>query len=213
MENHRTYIVTEMCPNCEREVEIHGWDTDVDGFEATCPYCGGRLMLCDECQHQENPSVCDWCRETDGCHKRITTVTSERTFITKYGERRIKKMHIKRGNIYYISGGYMTTGSEQRPGRPAVVVSNDMNNKLSSTIQVVYLTTQPKTNLPTHVTITGLKRESIALCEQITAVATERIGDFCGKVTEQEMSQIEDAMLVSLGIYDNSKLLKGSDIM
>lgn len=70
MENKRTYIVTEMCPHCEREVEIHGWNTDIDGFEATCPYCGNRLMLCDECQHQEVPVSCDYCKRTDRCRMR-----------------------------------------------------------------------------------------------------------------------------------------------
>ena len=25
----RTYVVTEQCSNCEREVEIHGWDTAI----------------------------------------------------------------------------------------------------------------------------------------------------------------------------------------
>lgn len=48
---NRTYVVTETCPHCEREVELHGWDTDRDGFKAFCPYCGQRLMLCDECRH------------------------------------------------------------------------------------------------------------------------------------------------------------------
>lgn len=109
-------------------------------------------------------------------------------------------MRIRRGEIYYIDSGYMTTGSEQRAGRPAIVVSNDMNNEFSSTIQVVYLTTQPKTDLPTHVLISSIKRESIALCEQITAVAVERIGDYCGEVTGSEMAKIESAMLASLGI-------------
>lgn len=28
----RTYVVTEQCSNCEREVEIHGWDTERDGY-------------------------------------------------------------------------------------------------------------------------------------------------------------------------------------
>lgn len=111
-------------------------------------------------------------------------------------------MRIRRGEVYYIDSGYMTTGSEQRAGRPAIVVSNDMNNEFSSTIQVVYLTTQPKTDLPTHVLISSIKRESIALCEQITAVAVERIGDYCGEVTDSEMAKIESAMLASLGIQD-----------
>lgn len=107
---------------------------------------------------------------------------------------------IKRGDIWYIESGYITVGSEQRPGRPAIVVSNDRNNEYSSTLEVVYLTTQPKHDLPTHVTIRSINRESIALCEQITSVAVERFGDYCGRVTEQEMSRIETAMQISLAL-------------
>lgn len=107
---------------------------------------------------------------------------------------------IKRGDIWYIESGYNTVGSEQRPGRPAIVVSNDRNNEHSSTLEVVYLTTQPKHDLPTHVTIRSTNRESIALCEQITSVAVERFGDYCGRVTEQEMSRIETAMQISLAL-------------
>ena len=107
---------------------------------------------------------------------------------------------IKRGDIWYTESGYNTVGSEQRPGRPAIVVSNDRNNEYSSTLEVVYLTTQPKHDLPTHVTIRSTNRESIALCEQITSVAVERFGDYCGRVTEQEMSRIETAMQISLAL-------------
>ena len=35
---------------------------------------------------------------------------------------------IYRGDIYYIMPFYTVTGSEQRAGRPGVVVSNDINN-------------------------------------------------------------------------------------
>jgi len=106
---------------------------------------------------------------------------------------------IRRGDIWYIESGF-STGSEQRPGRPAIVVSNDTNNYHSSTVEVVYLTTQPKHDLPTHVNIHSLSRESIAICEQITTVAVERLGNYRGRVTEAEMHGIEAAMLISLGL-------------
>lgn len=61
----RTYTVTEMCPNCESEIEMR-WDTDKMGFYAFCPLCGNRLMLCDECRHSgEGP--CDYDGKTDSC--------------------------------------------------------------------------------------------------------------------------------------------------
>ena len=109
-------------------------------------------------------------------------------------------MGIKRGDVYYIESSNFAVGSEQRPGRPAVVVSNDKCNEHSSVVEVIYLTTQPKHDLPTHVTIRSLSRESTALCEQITSVATERFGDFCGRITPQELQRIETAMMVSLGL-------------
>lgn len=65
-----TYVVTEWCAHCEHEIEIHGWNTERDGYEAVCPYCGERLMLCDECQHSEDTHGCDYNRHADTCHRR-----------------------------------------------------------------------------------------------------------------------------------------------
>jgi len=109
---------------------------------------------------------------------------------------------IKRGDIWYIERGN-SIGSEQCTGRPAVVVSNDSNNKFSGTIEVVYLTTQPKKDLPTHAIVNSSERKSIAICEQVTTVAVERLGDYKGHVTDEEMADIEAAILVSLDIQNN----------
>ena len=108
-------------------------------------------------------------------------------------------MNIKRGQIYYVAQGY-ATGCEMRAGRPGIVVSNDTANAHSPVVEVVYLTTHPKKNLPTHVTIRSLARESTALCEQVTSVSTDRLGRCMGEVTEAEMQSLEIAMLISLGL-------------
>lgn len=68
VDGERTYIVTEMCPHCESEVEMR-WNTDAMGFRAFCPVCGKRLMLCDECRHTEEPTRCDYDSKTDTCHR------------------------------------------------------------------------------------------------------------------------------------------------
>lgn len=83
---------------------------------------------------------------------------------------------MKRGQIYYIESNHQEIGSEQRAGRPAVIVSNDKNNENSTTVEVVYMTTQPKNDLPTHVFIRSSLRPSTVLCEQIYSVSTERLG-------------------------------------
>lgn len=108
-------------------------------------------------------------------------------------------MNINRGDIWYVGSGY-AVGSEQRPGRPAVVVSNQRNNQHSEVVEMVFLTTAPKHDLPTHVTVRSSGRVSTALCEQISTVSVERLGNYCGHVSDSEMAAIESAMLISLGI-------------
>ena len=51
---------------------------------------------------------------------------------------------MKRGEIYYIESTYRETGSEQRGGRPAVIVSNDKNNENSEVVEVVYHQTKKR---------------------------------------------------------------------
>lgn len=109
-------------------------------------------------------------------------------------------MSYKRGEIFYIERTGDSYGSEQQAGRPAIVVSNDKNNEYSSILEVVYLTTQPKTELPTHIDIRSTKKNSIALCEQVHTVSVQRVGDFVGNCSEYEMQMIDAALLISLGI-------------
>lgn len=107
---------------------------------------------------------------------------------------------VKRGDIYYIVNNYQEEGSEQRAGRPAVVVSNDKGNQHSNVIEVVYLTTQPKRDLPTHIDIKSANRPSIALCEQISSVSKERLGNYIGSCTKYELDMLAAGMMISLGI-------------
>lgn len=109
-------------------------------------------------------------------------------------------MSVKRGEIYYVSKTAVI-GSEQEAGRPAIIVSNNAQNDSSTVVEVVYLTTEQKKDLPTHVTIRSAPRQSIALCEQISSVSTTRIGNYIGEVTEREMTQIESALLISLDLW------------
>lgn len=108
--------------------------------------------------------------------------------------------NIKRGDIYYIYKTGETSGSVQQAGRPAVVVSNDAANASSNVVEMVFLTTQPKKTLPTHVCIRSTKRVSTALCEQISSISLERVGEYVCSCTEQEMQMIDIALLISLGI-------------
>ena len=106
---------------------------------------------------------------------------------------------IKRGNIFYVSRTPVI-GHEQFSGRPAIIVSNNVLNKHTETVEVVYLTTQPKRDFPTHVPIRSAKYPSIALCEQVTTVSTERLGDLLGSCTADEMQAVDLALMESIGL-------------
>lgn len=116
----------------------------------------------------------------------------------------------RRGQVYRVRQSQVT-GSEQAGGRPAVIVSNDIGNDYSTVMEVVYLTTQKKTDLPTHVPINSVKYPSTALCEQIQTVCKDRLGGYIGTVTDQEMEGINEALLISLGLKKPHKKNKKAE--
>lgn len=64
-EDMEEHYITEYCPNCDRVATII-WDTEKDGLQAYCPYCGSVLMLCSMCPVRDRKESCDW-REGKGC--------------------------------------------------------------------------------------------------------------------------------------------------
>lgn len=72
-------------------------------------------------------------------------------------------------------------------------------------MEIVYLTTQEKKPLPTHVKISSSKYPSTALCEQISTVSKEKIGNYLGQCSTAEMKRIDEALAVSIGIGVNIK--------
>ena len=110
-------------------------------------------------------------------------------------------MTVHRGEIYYIENNLarITTGSEYNGGRPGIIVSNELCNEHSEVVEVVYLTSQDKKPLPTHVKVMATV-PSTALCEQICSVDKSRIRDHIRDCTEEEMKGIDRALLISLGL-------------
>ena len=113
------------------------------------------------------------------------------------------KQQITRGNIYYADLG-KTIGSEQSGVRPSLIVQNDVGNLHSPTTQIIPLTTQPKkASLPTHVRISptcGLDSASIALAEQLRTIDKSRLDVYIGRISPEEQTTVNRAMLISLGM-------------
>jgi mRNA interferase MazF len=109
---------------------------------------------------------------------------------------------IKRGDIYFVKRRTdLSFGSETAKSRPGIIVSNDVLNATSDVVEVVYLTTQPKKNMPTHVDINATGTRSVALCEQIDHVSINLLDNWCGRCTVEEMSVVDQALLCSLGLH------------
>ena len=106
---------------------------------------------------------------------------------------------IRRGDVFYVTRGTQI-GSEQSAGRPAIIVSNNVCNDVSPVVEVVYLTTQAKTELPTHCTILSTQQLSTALCEQVHSVYKDRLDAFLCTITDAEMAAVDRCLLVSLGL-------------
>ena len=120
-------------------------------------------------------------------------------------------MEIYRGDIFYVyRNAYDVTGSEQDAGRPGVIVSNNIGNEKSEIVQVVYLTSQEKTPMPTHTEVV-CKLPSVAICEQVCTVSKKRLGDYIKTCTEDEMRRIDECLRISLALDEPVKEVQIAD--
>lgn len=109
---------------------------------------------------------------------------------------------IRRGDVFWIIGGNpnFIQKTDHSTNRPAVIVSNDMNNAYALTVEVVFVTTQMDGKwLPTHVPV-ALDRPSKILCEQIHSVPKEKLQNYIGHIDGMTMEAVEKALRVSLGM-------------
>lgn len=105
---------------------------------------------------------------------------------------------MKRGDIYVISIPY-ATGREMRKNRPGVIVSGGETDRLE-VVQVVMCSGSNEHALGTHVRLRSTPRPSRAMCEHIYTVDLSRLGKCLGHVTEDEMAEIDRALMTALGL-------------
>jgi len=115
-------------------------------------------------------------------------------------------VEIKRGDIFYADLA-PHVGSEQGGIRPVLVIQNDVGNKYSPTVIVAAITSQiGKAKFPTHVEITagdfGLTKDSVILLEQIRTIDKVRLKNKVGKLNEDMMKKVNQALLISLGLLE-----------
>ena len=111
---------------------------------------------------------------------------------------------IKRGDLYYADLSPVI-GSEQGGVRPVLVVQNDIGNKYSPTVIAAAITSRlNKAKIPTHIELSasdyGLEKDSVVLVEQIRTIDKSRLKEKIGELGEFKMSQVNRAMMISLGV-------------
>ena len=100
-----------------------------------------------------------------------------------------------RGDIHRLRAPRNTRGSEQRGARFAVVVQSD-DLMLSTLLVAPTSRSAPGRSFRPTITLNG--EESQVLVEQTSAVAPERLGEFVGRVSLDELGAINDALRLAL---------------
>ena len=114
----------------------------------------------------------------------------------------VEEQVMRRGEIYHADLNPVF-GSEQGGYRPVLIIQNNRGNQHSPTVIVAAITSQPKTKLPTHVPINGirgLEKESYVLLEQIRTVDKRRLDDYVGRLNRDQMNKVEKALRTSMEI-------------
>lgn len=116
---------------------------------------------------------------------------------------------VKRGEVWRVRLD-PRTGSEQAGVRPTIVVSNDVFNDVPTwnSFVVVPFSTSSRQAVrgPTAVAIaagtSGLSRESVALCHQITTADRSKFLEKLGQLSEEELRSVEAGILKALRLLE-----------
>ena len=106
-------------------------------------------------------------------------------------------------------------GSEQSGWRPGVVFQNNVGNSKSPNIIALPLTSSlKKLYMPTHVLVrasdTGLRRDSMVICENPEKMSKDRLGKYITTLSEKYMREIAIANLLAtsaISFLDKESLL------
>ena len=116
------------------------------------------------------------------------------------GGKSMKRKPIRRGDIFWVHI-VPGIGSVMQGVRPAVIVSNDLNNRHAATVEVIYMTGRTyKKSIPTHTAVICGNMVSLAICEQISTVSVSQLGKFIGRCSEKEMYRIDRCLSTSIGL-------------
>jgi mRNA interferase MazF len=106
---------------------------------------------------------------------------------------------MQRGEVWWVDFE-PSSGSEIRKTRPAVIVSNNMANKLLSRVQVVPLSGNIENIYPSEALVTVGAKQSKAMADQISTADKKRLKDMEGRLSDSDMKAVEKVLKIQLGL-------------
>ncbi len=106
---------------------------------------------------------------------------------------------MQRGEVWWVNFE-PAIGGEIQKQRPAVIVSNDAANQHLNRVQVVPLTAKVGRVYPSEAVVVFAGKRGKALADQLTTVSKQRLINTAGRVSAEELLQIEQAICLQLDI-------------
>lgn len=111
---------------------------------------------------------------------------------------------IKRGEVYWVNLE-PTIGAEIKKTRPALIVSNDINNVHAKTVTVLPMTTASLDKVyPFEVALAagsyGAGKAAKIKANQIRTLDKRRLGRLVGAISKESLAAVDEAMRLHLGL-------------
>jgi len=104
-----------------------------------------------------------------------------------------------RGEVWWIDFN-PSVGGETQKTRPAIIVSNDASNKAMNRIQVVPTTSNTAKCYPCEAYVEIDGKTGKAMADQLTTVSKLRLKSKIGKISNQNMQDLERAIKTQLNL-------------
>jgi mRNA interferase MazF len=102
----------------------------------------------------------------------------------------------RRGEVWWIA--FEPSTGEIRKTRPALVISNDIANRMLNRVQVAPVTSNVSRLYPSEAYVTVAGKRSKAMADQLATVSKARLRERIGRISADEVEAVGRAIKVQL---------------